>query len=352
MAHLIDQTKNEKGAFVAFQQPAWHKLGVTFDRALTVADALKEGGLDFDVTKHPNIHRLPSGIDVISDDSFFTMRSDTNAVLGARLGKDYTVFQNSQALDFVQEILYRGTATIETAGAIDGGRKAFICLRNSKQIEVGSGDLVNSFVLIATSHDGSLSITAMPTNVRVVCNNTLSAALSGKGAVKIRHTANANGRMQEALRVLGLLQDSQAQSEDSYNTMRNTAIDQNAFFDYVGNIFMTGAEISEAQAGKKVAELLSTRKANIINDVLKFATQGIGQNSALTNGKPNMWYAYNAVTGYLTGKKYGTADDRMNSLIFGDSASKIEEAGILALCPAKIRTLRSTAANFGSLNLN
>lgn len=351
MAHLIDQTKIEKGAFVAFQQPAWHKLGVTFDRSLTVSDALNEGGLNFEVLKAPNIHRIPFCGDVESTESFFTYRSDTNGILGAKLGKDYTVFQNSQALDFVQDILDRGTAAIETAGAIDEGRKVFVCLKTTKQIEVGTGDMVNSFVLITTSHDGSLAITAMPTNVRVVCNNTLCAALSGKGAIKIRHTANATGRVQEALKVLGLLTNSQQQSEDAYNRMRETIIDQNAFFDYVGNIFMTEEEIKEAQAGKLVKDLLSTRKANIITDVVNFANRGIGQSAALNNGKVNMWYAYNAVTGYLTGKKYGSADDRMTSLMFGDSAAKIQEAGVLALAPEKVKTLRKT--NFaGNISLN
>jgi phage/plasmid-like protein (TIGR03299 family) len=220
MAHKIDLTKNEKGAFVSYQQPAWHKLGVVFNRELTVSDALNEGGLNFHVDKAPNIHRIPFHPDIESAESFFTYRTDTNGILGSRLGKEYTVFQNLEALNFVQDILDRGTSKIETAGSIDDGRRVFVCLRNNKDITVGDDDKVNSYVLITNSHDGTLAITAIPTNVRVVCNNTLSAALSGKGAVKVRHTANASNRVAEALKILGLLSDSQQQSEDAYNKMR------------------------------------------------------------------------------------------------------------------------------------
>jgi phage/plasmid-like protein (TIGR03299 family) len=350
MAHKIDQTKTEKGAFIAYQQPAWHNLGTVFQREINVSDALKEGGLDFTVCKEANIHRIPFNTDIVSEDSFFTYRSDTNGILGTKLGADYTIFQNSQALDFVQEILDRGTAKIETAGSINGGRRVFICLKNTKEITVGDNDMVHSYALITTSHDGSLAVTAMPTNVRVVCNNTLSAALAGVGAIKIRHTSNANGRMAEALKVMGLLTDSQQQSEDVYNTMRETIIDQNAFFDYVGNIFMSADEIKDAQAGKMIDDLLSTRKQNTLKDVLAFANTGIGQAQSLNNGKMNMWTAYNAVTGYLTSKKYSTADDRMTSLIFGDSAKKIAAAGTLAMAPANVQSIkRNPTANI-SLN--
>ncbi len=186
MAHKIDNSKGFS-AFVSFQAPAWHGLGEVFTEQISTLDALKRGGLDYQVLKLPNIHYLPNGEELISEDSFFTVRTDVNKVLGSRLGKDYEVLQNIEALNVVDEILQSGSATIETAGAINEGRKAFICLKVNKDIIVGDSDTVNQYVLIATSHDGSMSITATPTNVRVVCNNTLTAALQGaKGAIKIR----------------------------------------------------------------------------------------------------------------------------------------------------------------------
>jgi phage/plasmid-like protein (TIGR03299 family) len=341
MAHKIDQTTG-KAAFISFQSPAWHGLGKTFMDHITVEDALRESGTNFQVVKLPNIHRLPSGIDVVSNDSFFTMRDDTNAVLGSRLGRDYTVYQNTEALSLVDDMLKFGNCKIETVGGVDDGKKVFICLKLNEGIKVGGSDRIEQYVLLANSHDGSLAITAMPTNIRVVCNNTLSAALGGaKPAHKIRHTTNADIRVKEAFTIMGLLEDTKKANEAAYNAMKCNIIDKSEFFDYIGNIFMTGEEIKELQAGNRDA--LSTRKKNTVAEVLQFAEAGIGQREALGNDGLNMWYAYNAVTGYLTSKKYGSVDDRFNSLMLGDSASKIKTAGELATHTHNIKPLKATS---------
>ena len=350
MAHLIDNSKGFN-AFVSFAAPAWHGLGTVLNNPLSTADALNQGGLNYDVLKLPNIHYLPNGEEIISEDSFFTVRTDVNKVLGSRLGKDYEVMQNIEALNVVDEILQAGTATIETAGAIDEGRKVFICLKVAKDIIVGSNDSVKQFVLIATSHYGSLSITAMPTNVRVVCNNTLTAALRGsQDKIKIRHTINAANRLQEAARILKLMSNNTAVNTDNYNEMAAYVISKEQMFNYFGNVFCTHSEIKDLQLGKKPKEVLSTRKQNILSDVLNFANNGQGQSCAMKGNDHTMWSAYNAVTGYITRKKYSSASDRANSLLFGTAADTIENAGVLALNPSKIQPLHRV--NFDGLNLN
>ena len=353
MAHKIDNSKGFN-AFVAFQQPAWHGLGEVFTEALTSRQALERGGLDFDVIKLPNIHILPNGEEIVSDNSFFTCRTDVNKVLGSRLGKDYEVLQNVEALNVVDEILQSGTATIETAGAINEGKKSFICLKVVKDITVGGSDVIKQYILIANSHDGSMAITAMPTNIRVVCNNTLSAALAEKGsAIKIRHTLNAADRLSEAAKILNLINRNTAINCDTYNAMKAIAISKEDLMNYFGNLFFSPVEIAALQGGASVKDtkVISTRKMNIITDVAAFAANGVGQSVAL-NGRDglNMWYAYNAVTGYITGKKFSSVDDRANSMLFGSAASKIQEAGVLALAPEKIKPLHKI--NFGGLNFN
>lgn len=350
MAHLIDNSKGFN-AFVSFAAPAWHGLGTVLNNPLNTMDALQQGGLNYDVLKLPNIHCLPNGEELISEDSFFTVRTDVNKVLGSKLGKDYTVMQNVEALDVVDEILQSGNATIETAGAIDEGKKVFICLKVANDIIVGSDDAVKQYVLIATSHDGSLSITAMPTNVRVVCNNTLTAALRGsQDKIKIRHTVNASVRLTEAAKVLKLISNNTAANEDNYNEMAGNIISPEQMFNYFGNVFCTPQEIKELQTGSKAKEVLSSRKQNILTDVLNFANRGQGQSIAMKGADHTLWSAYNAVTGYVTRKKYSSASDRANSMLFGSAADTIEAAGVLALNPAKIQSL--SKVNLSGLNLN
>lgn len=349
MAHKIDNSKGFS-AFVSFAEKAWHGLGTILKNAISTEDALNQGGLNYQVLKLPNVHCLPNGEEIISEDSFFTVRTDVNKVLGGKLGKDYEVLQNVEALNVVDEILQSGTATIETAGAIDEGRKVFICLKINQGITVGSNDLINQYLLIATSHDGSLSITAMPTNVRVVCNNTLTAALHGsQEKIKIRHTVNASARLQEAAKILGLIKNNTAANEDNYNAMAQLLISKEDMFNYFGNVFCTPAEIKEMQKGTHAKEVLSTRKQNVLADVLNFAQTGTGQRETLKGSDLTMWTAYNAVTGYVTRKKYSSASDRANSMLFGSSAQLIHEAGVLALEPKAIQPLNKV--NFNT-NLN
>lgn len=346
MAHKIDFSKG-RAAYVGYQKPAWHNLGTTQVELLTLEDCLNHGGLDFHVVKAPN-HHLINGIYHQSDTSFFTYRTDVNTVLGSKLGSDYTVFQNRDALAIVDDLLKSGKVIIETAASLDEGKKVFICMRIKDTITVGSNDVIEQYVLIVLSHDGTMSIIAMPTNVRVVCNNTMSVAVAGaKREHKIRHTANAAARVKEAFTILGLLEGNQKVVEEAYNAMRCNVLSKAEFFDYIGNVFMTPEEIAELQKGNK--EVLSTRKKHIIENVLEYAETGVGQREALgTNGELNSWFAYNAVTGFLSSKDYKNETDRFNSLLMGNSAEKIKTASDLALFPQNIKSLKQS--NTYSLN--
>ena len=349
MAHLIDNSKGFN-AFVAYGAAAWHGLGKIFSTEIDSKTALNESGADFTVLKLPNIHSLPNGEELISEDSFFTVRTDVNKVLGSRLGKDYEVMQNEQGFNLVDEILQQGKCKIETAGVIDEGRKVFICLKVDKSLFVGGSDEVKQYLLICLSHDGSMATTVMFTNVRVVCNNTLSAALRGAtGAAKIRHTKNADERVKEALRALKLLEDNTQINAENYGKMKEATISKEEMFNYFGNVFMNEKEMQELKAGKNAKEVLSKQKQNQMGDVLRFASIGTGQAETFTNGNPTLWTAYNAVTGFFARKKYDNANDRANSLLFGTAAATMQRAAVLANEPAKIQTLHKTNTNF---NLN
>src|SRR5437660_6227047 len=59
--------------------------------------------------------------------------------------------------------------------------------------------------MLTTTHDGSGAVTAAVTPSRVVCMNTLRAALDrAQASYRIRHTSGAQARLDEAQRVLGL----------------------------------------------------------------------------------------------------------------------------------------------------
>lgn len=316
MAHLID---NQKGfnAFASSENlKAWHGLGQKVSGNLTTAQALELGGLDFQVEKFPNIHRFPNGIEIVSEKSFFTARMDTNFVLGANVGSSYSIWQNNEMIEIVDRVLDSGTASIATVGSISDGCKVFVCLKLNENFGINS-DSTEQYVLICNSHDGSLAVTAKFTNVRVVCNNTLTSALQGKSDVKIKHTTNKDEKITEAMKLLKLIKSSTAENQKLVENLHSRKINQETFYKYVLDLYSTPAEISELKKGSKFDDVYSTRKKNIINGVLDFSLQGVGQKEALNGGEINAYWAYNAVNGIVTRTGSSDASIRANSLLFG-----------------------------------
>lgn len=129
---------------------------------------------------------------------FATIRTDTEQVLGV-VGKDYEVLQNVDAFNFFDAVVGDAGIQYETAGALGKGERIFITAKLPGYILAGRDDSIEKYLFLTTSHDGFGSITAAFTPIRIVCANTLKAALRNHTAsIKIRHTANARERLRQA----------------------------------------------------------------------------------------------------------------------------------------------------------
>ncbi len=134
-----------------------------------------------------------------------TLRSDTGDLLGI-VGADYEPLDNREAFRFLDELI-GSQLHFETAGSLFGGRRVWVLARLPEWVEVG-GDRAATYVYVANAHDGSMSVTAAVTPVRIVCANTLGYALSRADGVdarrtfRFRHTGGLHTRMHEARRVM------------------------------------------------------------------------------------------------------------------------------------------------------
>lgn len=213
MAHLLEQDANGNTAFASLREPAWHGLGTVFENEVTTAEMLKLAHLDNWNVRLEDV-AIPDGFASDKSYSFVTRTNpfdkNQNDVLGV-VGERYVPLQNEDLFDFGDLMLDNG-GRWETAGSIKGGRVVFGSLALERETVLdpnGVSDKVNSYLLINTSHDGSIAIQASITPVRVVCANTLNLAL-GKGrkgvkqSFKIRHTQTASGKVQQAREALGL----------------------------------------------------------------------------------------------------------------------------------------------------
>ncbi|UYZ84868.1 DUF932 domain-containing protein [Entomomonas sp. E2T0] len=123
------------------------------------------------------------------DDQKVLYRSDSNLPLSVVSGR-YKVVQPMEVLEFYRDLTEQFGFELETAGVLKQGRKFWALARTGQSSVLGGNDVVNGYVLLATSCDGSLATVVTPTTVRVVCNNTLSVAVNKSLAaesIKVPH---------------------------------------------------------------------------------------------------------------------------------------------------------------------
>ncbi len=326
MAHQINYNE-QKGqhSFFSVKEKAWHGLGQVVTDYPNSKEALQFAGLDFEVIKRPNIHRLDNGEEIISSTSFFTSRTDTNDILGDKLGADYEVVQNVDAFAFFDSIVGGDGIMYETAGALGKGERIFITAKLPDYIRVGSDDLIDKYLFLTTSHNGDGSITAAFTPIRIVCANTLSAAMRNKSnSFKIRHTAGAKDRLEEANRLMGMSNQLSVELEAIFNHWSRVRITDGEVKKLIQLAMVPNKEVlRNLNTGKD--DELSTVFRNMVNSVYSYAMTNPTQQMETTKG--TVFGAYNAVTGYFQNvRNYKDDEAKVKSLLLGGTAQQRTQA--------------------------
>jgi phage/plasmid-like protein (TIGR03299 family) len=203
--------------------------------------------------------------------------------------------------DFADNLLDNG-GRWETAGSIKGGRVVFGALALERETVLdpnGVSDKINTYLLVNTSHDGSIAIQASITPVRVVCANTLNLALGNRGrggsvkqSFKIRHTQTAQGKVAVAREALGLANAYMDEFDKMASAMIETEITK-AQFDQIVNL----AYPMPKDDAKKVSITKHANKIDLINDIY------VGDFNNTISG--TAWGALNALTERLDWHRAG-----------------------------------------------
>ena len=292
MAHELE-TQNGVASFASFREPAWHGLGTVFTEEKTTSQMLEAANLN---NWNVRLEELTIPSNLTSDKSYQyvirtnpTDKSQTD-VLGI-VGERYVPLQNEDLFSFGDNIL-DGGGRWETAGSIKGGRVVFGSLALERETVLdpnGVADKIKTYLLINTSHDGSVAIQASITPVRVVCANTLNVALNRtkkrdgvKQSFKIRHTQTANGKVQVARETLGLANAYMNEFDKMAHAMIAKEISAQQFNDIIL------AAYPKPDKDTKGAVKKWENKVDLINDIYTGEFNGMIANTA--------WGAFNALT--------------------------------------------------------
>jgi phage/plasmid-like protein (TIGR03299 family) len=294
MAHELEINElTGEASFASLRQPAWHNLGVVFEEEVNTQQMLKLAHLDEWNVRLEDV-AIPENFESDKNYSFVTRTNPfdktKNDVLGV-VGERYVPLQNEDLFSFGDNLL-DGGGRWETAGSIKGGRQVFgsIALTNSITLDPkGIADKIDNYLLINTSHDGSIAIQASITPVRVVCANTLNLALSSfkgkkaaKQSFKIRHTSTAEGKIAVAREALGLANAYIDEFSKMANEMIGKTITDNQFMEIVTLAYPEPEKDAKG----------SFKKYNGKVDLL----QGIYRGEYNNTIAGTAWGAYNALT--------------------------------------------------------
>ena len=185
MAHLVE-TMAYAGA------TPWHGLGNNLPQKQPIEVWQREAGMDWQIKESP-VRFMADSIGTLGsihsfDEQKVLYRSDTKEALSV-VSQRYQVVQPKEVLEFYRDLTQVAGYELETAGVLKGGKKFWALARTGQSSALKGNDLVQGYLLLATSCDGTLATTATPTTVRVVCNNTLSIAVNGASqAIKVPHS--------------------------------------------------------------------------------------------------------------------------------------------------------------------
>ena len=264
-------------------------------------------------------------------------------------------------------------ADIVTAGKVlrlrDGAIVwALARLNGASDTKIGRGegkaDEVRGYMLLATAHDGSIATTGIPTQTRVVCWNTLRAALDigafGKQGKKqptefrMIHTAKFDeAKWQEARQTMGMAIEQIAQVNEVANELAKVKIDAEGRLQFVEKLLLSKGDLLEtvisdqrpsgsaldaaiSQTQGLTKEAREKRIGFVGRAILEAMLNSPGADFA--SSKDTMWGALNGVTFYADhASKTFSESNRMYNSWFGKNDNLKSDALNLAIEMSGIR---------------
>jgi len=328
MAHALEQGANGETSFAERKRtaPAWHGLGTVFDTdaEINTAQMLEMAHLNGWNVRLEKV-TFPDNY-TVAKDAFAVVRNhpyNGNPDVLATVGERYKVVQNEELFAFGDGIL-DGGAQWETAGSIKDGRVVFGSLVVPAEFIIdpnGIADKTVTYLLMHTSHDGSTSLQANITPVRVVCQNTLNMALKDTvQSFKVKHTQTISGRMEEARRVLGLTFDHMTHFEELAKSLFETEITNAQFDKLVANLYPAKDDAD------KMANTKYQQKIDTIQNLYRVSSTQDGI-------RGTKWGALNALTervDYFRTARTGNDESLMANASGLSTSTGAEKARILS----------------------
>ena len=313
MSHDIDESTGKPAMAYVGAEP-WHELGERLPAGQSIEVWMRAARLDWRIQMVPVQYEF-GGRARIMPKRFVLTRDDTGAALSV-VSADYQVVQPAEVLEFYRDLVAQRHYTLETAGALDGGRKVWALARTGMVANIAgnAADQLGAYVLLATSCDKTLATTVSFTSIRVVCQNTLGFAFNDMSANRRRHLKIDHSKKFDHDSVkesLGLIDEAWSNFLMQVNPMAKRSLTDSSAQKFFESLF-----VAPDEAGTKP---ISGAKGREVYQLMCLYRSARGQDLATAKG--TLWGAVNAVSYYTDHVRSSKSTERIDSAWFGSGAA-------------------------------
>jgi phage/plasmid-like protein (TIGR03299 family) len=322
MAHDLNFENGEASMMYVGDVP-WHGLGTLLETPPATAEAaIRAARLDWEVGLKPvftgegsRYYSIPDRQAVVRLDRW----GEQDCPIYGLVGADYRPLQNRNAFSFFDPVVKAGAVHYETAGSLGCGERVWVLAKLNgprSEFAIKGRDVVQKYLLLSNGHDGKTAVQVRFTPVRVVCQNTLSAALSqGKDQFKIYHDPSMNRRLENAQERVKELLGYYDEIEANFEQFANFDMDSAKLQSYLQGVFPDPVR-RKGQTDRSFEE--SEKKIMAFRDLSSHLfEEGKGNEEPGIRG--TLWAAYNGVTEVVDHHgSFQSPWQRMNSICFGE----------------------------------
>lgn len=305
----------QKGSKESAYQVPWHGLGEPVSNDLTPEQMLKKAGLDWTVERCPQYIKWKKKEIAAGKDAL--VRSTDGKIL-THISEDWEPVQNHEAADFFRDFVKEGHMEMNTAGSLRGGELVWFMAKIKKSFALRFNkktDLIESFLLFTLPHEYGRSLDIRQTNTRVVCQNTINLALSGKSEfmVKLNHRSKFDPEIVKE--ALGLADKRFEEYKEMAEFLAMKKFKKALLGPYFEEIFPSNSKKDDEKMSRPAKSCLESMDTQPGHEL----------------GEGTWWQAYNAVTFNIDHVLGHGQDTRLQSAWYGQNRKKKLKALELAV---------------------
>ena len=214
---------------------AWHGQGVVTEGTLPAREAFETADALFTVETRP-LYYLSDEMDGMPTEHFAVVRTDNNGLLGL-VSKQYEIVQNDSLLrmaEFIREEVDMDCVIVLSNGA----KVCFTATLRGAETDIVPGDTVKRRIVGYLGHDGKTGCGAKFTNIRVVCQNTLTAAMQDGGArSSITHKNGANNNFDALISSIDVARQDFVTECDLMREFSRASMGLQGFYEFVDEVY-------------------------------------------------------------------------------------------------------------------